>query len=74
MVFQGGNDFQVAMADYNMWNAALGKSANAKVKLYPELNHLLSPQTEKAYTQQYQVPVNVSEQLISDIALWIIGK
>ncbi|TCC93486.1 DUF3887 domain-containing protein [Pedobacter frigiditerrae] len=74
LVFQGGNDFQVAMADFNIWNAALGKSANAKLKLYPELNHLLSPQTEKAYTQQYQVPVNVSEQLISDIALWISGK
>jgi dienelactone hydrolase len=74
LVFQGGNDFQVAMADYNIWNAALGKSSNAKLKLYPELNHLLSPQTEKAYTQQYQVPVNVSEQLISDIALWISGK
>ncbi|WP_316769647.1 DUF3887 domain-containing protein [Pedobacter frigiditerrae] len=74
LVFQGGNDFQVATADYDIWNAALGKSANAKVKLYPELNHLLSPQTEKAYTQQYQVPVNVSEQLISDIALWISGK
>lgn len=74
LVFQGGNDFQVGITDYNIWNTALGKSANAKLKLYPELNHLLSPQTEKAYTQQYQVPVNVSEQLISDIALWITTK
>lgn len=74
LVFQGGNDFQITTADYNIWNAALSKSSNVKVKLYPELNHLLSPQTEKGYTQQYQIPVNVSEQLISDIALWIGGK
>lgn len=74
LVFQGGNDFQVSMTDYNIWNAALGKSSKASVKLYPELNHLLSPQTEKAYTQQYQIPVNVSEKLIGDIALWINDK
>lgn len=74
LVFQGGNDFQVTMADYNIWNTALAKSSNASVKLYPELNHLLSPQTEKAYTQQYQVAVNVSEKLIGDIAFWINGK
>lgn len=74
LVFQGGNDFQVSIADYNIWNTALAKSANSTVKFYPELNHLLSPQTEKGYTQQYQVPVNVSEKLINDIALWISGK
>ncbi len=74
LVFQGGNDFQVPMTDYNIWNAALGKSPTASVKFYPELNHLLSPQTEKTYTQQYQIPVNVSEKLVSDIAVWINGK
>jgi dienelactone hydrolase len=70
-VLQGGNDFQVSIADYNLWNAALAKATNATVKLYPELNHLLSPQAEKGYTQQYQVPVNVSEQLINDLVAWI---
>ncbi|MBB2146486.1 alpha/beta fold hydrolase [Pedobacter sp. LMG 31464] len=74
LVFQGGNDFQVAMADYNLWNTALGKKSNATLKLYPELNHLMSPQTEKGTTAQYQVPVNVSEKLIDDIAAWIKAK
>jgi len=74
LVFQGGNDFQVAEIDYNLWNAALSKKSNATMKLYPELNHLLSPQTEKGTMAQYQVPVNVSEKLIDDIAVWIKAK
>ncbi|MFA6275519.1 MAG: alpha/beta fold hydrolase [Pedobacter sp.] len=74
LVFQGGNDFQVSEIDYNLWNTALSKKSNATLKLYPELNHLLSPQTEKGTMAQYQVPVNVSEKLIDDIAIWIKGK
>ncbi|MFD0940058.1 DUF3887 domain-containing protein [Pedobacter boryungensis] len=74
LVFQGGNDFQVSEVDYNLWNTALGKKSNAILKLYPELNHLLSPQTEKGTTAQYQTPVNVSEKLIDDIAAWIKAK
>ncbi|MES2417859.1 MAG: alpha/beta fold hydrolase [Bacteroidota bacterium] len=74
LVIQGGNDFQVSEQDYNLWNAALSKKKNVNLKFYPELNHLLSPQTEKGTTAQYQTPVNVSEKLIDDIALWIKGK
>ncbi|WP_131535429.1 DUF3887 domain-containing protein [Pedobacter nototheniae] len=73
-IVQGGNDFQVGQTDYNLWNDALGKKKNAKLKFYPELNHLLSPQTEKGSTAQYQVPVSVSETLINDIAAWIKTK
>ncbi len=73
-IAQGGNDFQVTQNDYNLWNTALGKKPNVRLKLYPELNHLLSPQTAKGDLSQYQVPVNVSEQLVTDIATWIKGK
>lgn len=70
-VLQGGNDIQVSETDYNLWSAGLAKKANVTFKLYPELNHLLSPQTEKSNGSQYQVPVNVSETLINDITTWI---
>ncbi|WP_316804053.1 DUF3887 domain-containing protein [Pedobacter nototheniae] len=74
LVVQGGNDFQVSQTDYNLWNEALGKKKNAKLKFYPELNHLFSPQTEKGSSAQYQIPASVSETLINDIATWIKTK
>lgn len=70
-VAQGGNDFQVSVTDYNLWSAALGKKKNATLKLYPDLNHLLSSQTEKGTLQQYDSPANVSSVLIDDIVAWI---
>jgi len=73
-VVQGGNDFQVSKQDYALWDAALNKKKNATLKFYPELNHLLTVQTEKGTTAQYQTPSNVSEKLIGDVALWIKGQ
>lgn len=70
-VIQGGKDFQVTETDFNIWSAALGKKPNVKLKLYPEINHLLSPQLEKGTAQQYQVMVNVSESVVNDLATWI---
>ena len=73
-IAQGGNDFQITQNDYNLWNTALNKKPTVRLKFYPEINHLLSPQTAKGDVSQYQVPVNVSEQLITDMANWIKGK
>lgn len=73
-VVQGGNDFQVSKQDYDLWDVALNKKKNVSLKFYPDLNHLLSSQTEKGSTAQYQVPSNVSEKLIEDLALWIKGQ
>ncbi|MFW0716059.1 DUF3887 domain-containing protein [Pedobacter sp. N23S346] len=73
-VLQGGNDFQVSKTDFDLWNVALGKKKNAMLKYYPTLNHLLSEQTEKASTAQYQIPKSVSEVLVNDLATWIKTK
>jgi fermentation-respiration switch protein FrsA (DUF1100 family) len=74
MIVQGGFDFQVSTQDYQIWNAALGKKKNVTLKLYPYLNHLLSPQKEKGNMVQYGIPVSVSEVLVNDIATWIKAK
>lgn len=74
LIVQGGNDFQVSQKDFNLWDAGLNKKKNVSLKFYPELNHLLTVQTEKGTTAQYQTPANVSEKLIEDIALWIKGQ
>lgn len=74
MIVQGGFDFQVPSQDYQIWNTALGKKKNVTLKLYPELNHLLSPQKEKGNMSQYGVPVSVSGILVNDLATWINAK
>lgn len=73
-VLQGGNDFQVGKTDFDLWNTALAKKKNVTLKFYPDLNHLLSPQTEKGTMGQYQTPVSVSEVLVNDLSAWIKGK
>jgi dienelactone hydrolase len=74
LIIQGGNDFQVSVADYDIWNTALGQKSNVTLKLYPDLNHLLSSQLEKGSTSQYQQAASVSETLINDIVAWIKQK
>ncbi len=73
-VLQGGNDIQVTKTDYDLWNAGLSSMKNARLKFYPELNHLLSPHTGKTDLSQYQVPVSVSEVLVNDLVAWIKGQ
>lgn len=73
-IAQGAYDFQVSAENYNIWNNALGKRKNVMLKLYPDLNHLLSSQQEKGTAKQYDTPANVSPVLINDIATWIKAK
>ncbi|WP_443944422.1 DUF3887 domain-containing protein [Pedobacter sp. AW1-32] len=74
LILQGGNDFQVPKTDFDLWNTALGKKKTVQLKFYPELNHLMTTQTEKGNMTQYQLPANVSETVINDIATWINTK
>jgi fermentation-respiration switch protein FrsA (DUF1100 family) len=71
LIFQGENDFQVSVTDFNLWKKALGNNKNVSFKLYPELNHLLAPQSEKGTMQQYTRPGTVANYLIDDLAAWI---
>lgn len=73
-VAQGVNDFQVSVADYNLWKTGLGTKKNVTLKLYPELNHMMIPQKEKSDLKQYSVPANVSPVLINDLSVWIKSK
>ncbi|WEK18587.1 MAG: alpha/beta fold hydrolase [Candidatus Pedobacter colombiensis] len=73
-IAQGAYDFQVSTTDYDLWNAALDKKKNVELKLYPNLNHLMSWQTEKGSLEQYSTPSSVSEELITDIVNWIKSR
>jgi len=74
LVIQGGNDFQVSEEDFNLWKTAIGQKNNVTLKLYPDLNHLMSSQLEKGSPAQYQLPSSVSETMINDVVAWIKEK
>lgn len=73
-IIQGGNDFQVPETDYQLWKTALESKPGVTFRHYGEVNHLLSSQMEKGDASQYQKMVNVSEQLVKELAAWIKTK
>jgi pimeloyl-ACP methyl ester carboxylesterase len=71
LVLQGERDYQVTVADFEKWKAALASRPNAEFHLYPALNHLFLPGTGKSVPAEYQVPGHVPAEVIRDIAAWI---
>ncbi|WP_442590720.1 DUF3887 domain-containing protein [Pedobacter sp. AW31-3R] len=74
LVLQGAYDTQVSTIDYELWSKGLSGKKGTALKLYPDLNHLFIPQTEKGAADQYRNAGNVSETVINDIADWINQK
>ena len=71
LVLQGGRDYQVTSEDFEGWKRALGSRKNVKFKFYPKLNHLFMKGEGKSTPAEYEVPSNVAEKVIDDIAEWI---
>jgi hypothetical protein len=71
LVLQGGRDYQVTTVDYAGWQAALSGHANAKMILYPDLNHLFQTGVGKSIPSEYEKPGHVAEKVITDIAGWV---
>ena len=72
LILQGARDYQVPPAQFEDWKKALTSSANVTFKLYPQLNHLFIPGEGKSTPQEYDQGGHVAEQVVSDIADWII--
>jgi len=75
-IAQGGKDWQVAPANgIEAWQAALADSVPATYKLYPDMNHMLCDMEGEptGTTDDYQAGSYVSQELIGDIAAWILG-
>jgi fermentation-respiration switch protein FrsA (DUF1100 family) len=73
-IAQGERDYQVTMDEYAMWKKKLSKKDNVQFKHYPKLNHILMEGEGDSYPEEYQNPSNVSEELLSDIAEWILKQ
>lgn len=74
LVLQGERDYQVQMADFEGWKKALGSRPNATFKSYPPLNHLFIAGTGPGSPAEYAQPGHVSDEVIQDIADWILAR
>ena len=76
LILQGDRDYQVTVTDdFDQWTTALAGRSNVTTHRYPNANHLFidgsGPPSPLEYPQQ---PGTVSEQVISDIAEWVLGN
>lgn len=73
LVLQGERDYQVlASKDFAAWKTALAGKSNVTFKLYPALNHLFISGEGPSQPSEYQKPGKVSDEVIRDIAAWIM--
>lgn len=72
LILQGGRDYQVTVAQFEDWKKGLAGSTNATFKLYPDLNHLFISGEGKSAPQEYEKEGHVAEEVVSDIASWVL--
>ena len=72
LVLQGERDYQVTPADFARWKAALGSRPDATFKSYPTLNHMFQAGTGRSLPAEYMNAGHVAEEVIGDIAAWIL--
>jgi hypothetical protein len=73
LILQGERDYQVTVEDFARWNAALGPRPDITFHSYPALNHLFIAGAGPSLPAEYQVPSHVAEDVIRDIATWIVA-
>ena len=72
LILQGGRDYQVTPEEFEKWKAALGARRDVTFHSYPLLNHLFIAGAEPSLPAEYQVPGHVAEEVVRDIASWIL--
>lgn len=73
LVLQGERDYQVTMEDFNIWKDNFEKAQNWHFQSYPNLNHLFMTGQGKSLPQEYMKPGVVAEEVIADIARFILN-
>jgi dienelactone hydrolase len=74
LILQGERDYQVTMEDFGKWKSALGGRTDVTLKSYPALNHLFVPGMGASLPAEYLNPGHVAEEVVSDIAAWVIRQ
>ena len=73
LVIQGERDYQVTMDDFARLRAAIGTKPGVTFKSYPGLNHLLITGEGKSLPVEYTRAGHVAEEVVRDIAAWILA-
>jgi hypothetical protein len=71
LILQGERDYQVAMKDFNLWKAGVGKRPGVVMKSYPALNHLFVAGEGKSTSAEYAKSGHVAPEVIDDIANFV---
>ena len=74
LLLQGEEDYQVTRADFSIWQEAFGKKANWRMISYPGLTHLFMPGQKSEGSAAYARDAKVDEQVIQEIAGFILEK
>jgi dienelactone hydrolase len=73
LILQGERDFQVTLEDFAKWKAALGSRRDVTFRSYAALNHLFIAGTGLSLPAEYEVPDHVAEDVVRDIATWVLA-
>jgi len=77
LIAQGEKDFQATVArDFSAYQQLLNGKPNVTFKLYKNLNHCFVPSVYGTITkakQEYKVEQHIGQEVISDIANWILA-
>jgi uncharacterized protein len=71
-IAQGGRDYQVTTSNFQAWSDALANNRNVTLRVYPDLDHLFMHGTGASKPSDYARPDHVSEEVVENIAAWIL--
>jgi len=78
LIIQGEKDFQVKVdRDFEAYQELLKDRDNVTFKLYENLNHAFVPSVYGNIAdakKEYNVEQHIGEEVIADIAQWIMGE
>ena len=72
LVMQGGRDYQVTKADYDLWQSAFDSDSDVHFRYYDNLNHIFMSGTGKSTPDEYQQKGVVAETVGTDIANFVL--
>jgi uncharacterized protein len=72
LILQGERDYQVTPSNYEAWSTALATRHEVTLRVYPDLNHLFITGSGKPDPAEYNHAGHVSEEVVNDIAEWIL--
>jgi hypothetical protein len=73
-ILQGGRDYQVTKADFELWKQGLRSKQNCSLRLYPDLNHLFVTGRGRSTPEEYGTEGHVAPEVVADIASWILTQ